>query len=174
MNREAANICGPEHIAKAVCLARGACVSHAPENAASFLISRAIKLAHADHGWTIFFAYADESAGELGSVYQACSWHYLGRGLGRAPGRARENFRRPDGSIVSERALRALYLSKREVLADGWLVIKVPSKHKYVTFVGPKAKALRAACRFPFQTPPKREQQDDIGPDARARAVVGG
>jgi hypothetical protein len=100
MPREPNNVCGVEYASKAICLARGACVPHAPKNAASYLISRAVRLAHAEHGWSIFFAYADESARELGSIYQACNWHYLGQGLGRAPGRARENFRTPGGRVV--------------------------------------------------------------------------
>ena len=51
---ESADLCSPEHRDLTICLARGACVHWAPPNAASFLISRACKLAHCDNGWRIF------------------------------------------------------------------------------------------------------------------------
>ena len=50
---ESGNLCGREHRDLAICLARGSCVHRAPPNAASFLISRACKLAHAEFGWKI-------------------------------------------------------------------------------------------------------------------------
>jgi hypothetical protein len=81
---QARDICGREHRELAVSLERGACVHYAPPHAASFLISRAVKLATADHGWRIFYAYADPAAGEIGTVYQACNWLYLGQGVGRS------------------------------------------------------------------------------------------
>src|SRR5262249_12095719 len=56
----------------ALCLERGACVHWAPKNAASFLISRAVKLVHRLFAVDRFFAYADPEAGEYGAIYQAC------------------------------------------------------------------------------------------------------
>ena len=59
------DICGQHNRDLAVCLERGACSHLAPPNAASFLISRSVTLAAADHGWRIFYAYADMEAGEI-------------------------------------------------------------------------------------------------------------
>jgi hypothetical protein len=67
---ESGDICGREHRDRAVCLARGACVHWAHPHAASFLIARACKLAHRDHGWRIFYVYADPMAGEICTVYR--------------------------------------------------------------------------------------------------------
>jgi hypothetical protein len=84
------DICGREYAKLAVCLERGACVHWAPKNAASYLISRAVKLAHLEHGWSIFYAYADPAAGEIGTIYQTLGWHCIGQGVGRTPGRGRD------------------------------------------------------------------------------------
>ncbi len=84
---ESRDICGKSRRELAICLERGACVHFAPKNAASYLITHAVKKAAADHGWRIFYAYADPEAGEIGTVYQACNWLYIGQGVGRTPGR---------------------------------------------------------------------------------------
>lgn len=153
---ESRDICGREHRERAVCLERGACVHWAPSNAASFLIRRALRLAHRDFGWSIFYAYADEDAGEIGTVYQASNWLYIGQGVGRTEGRMREDFKTPDGQIVSSRTLRHRGLTKNAVLAKGWAVIYRQPKHKYVWFEGRDRRRLRAACRYPFVPYPKR------------------
>ena len=98
---EARDLCGRENRELAICLERGACVHWAPDNAASYLITRACKLAAADHGWRIFFAYADPSAGELGTVYLACNWQLIGHTRLK-----RENYRMPDGTLYTDRQRR--------------------------------------------------------------------
>jgi hypothetical protein len=75
---------------------------YAPRNAASYLISRACRLAQREHGWTVFYAYADPDAGEIGTIYQALGWDYIGQGAGRTPGRKRDSFVRPDGRRVDD------------------------------------------------------------------------
>ncbi len=155
---ESRDICGRDLREAAVCLERGACVHWAPPNAASYLIRQAIKLAHRRHGWEIFYAYADEEAGEIGTVYQASNWNYIGQGVGRTPGRPREDFRAPDGKIISSRALRHRGLTKRQVLADEWTVIYRNPKHKYVWFEGRRRKHLAKLCRYPFLPYPKRDR----------------
>ena len=80
---ESHDLCGPKHRDLAICLSRGACVHWAHPNAASHLISKACKLAAKEFGWRIFYAYADQTAGEIGTVYQAANWLYLGVGTGR-------------------------------------------------------------------------------------------
>jgi hypothetical protein len=148
------DVCGPENKEKAVCLSRGACVHWAPKNAASFLIRGAIKQAHLDHGWQIFFAYSDEQAGEIGTVYQASNWNYIGRSAGGNM----EKFVSPDGSLtLSSRAMRARTgKTKKEAVLAGWTPIQEARKHKYVWFEGRWAPLLRKACRFPFLPYPKR------------------
>lgn len=160
---ESLNVCGPDLRDRTICLERGACVHWAPKNAASFLISRAVRLARADHGWEIFVAYADEQAGEIGTVYQASNWAYLGCGVGRGHSGARETYRKPDGKIVSSRTMRAACGSKSAALASGWTVAGLSlNKHKYVWFEGTRSRRrqLRAACRFSFKPYPKRSRSE--------------
>jgi len=78
---ESNDLCGREHRDDAICLARGACVHWAHPHAASFLISRACKLASAEFGWKVFYAYADprswqayaHAAGEPGGSQKSFS-----------------------------------------------------------------------------------------------------
>lgn len=155
---ESRDVCGREYREQAVCLERGACVHYAPSNAASFLITHALRQASADHGWKIFYAYADPEAGEIGTVYQACNWLYIGQGVGRTPGRLREDWRLPDGKVLSSRSLRHRGMKRRDALEAGWVPVPKHPKHKYVQFVGtkPERAALRQALRYSPQPYPKR------------------
>ena len=157
---ESRDVCGKEYRDIAVCLERGACVHYAPDNAASFLISRAVKLAAAEHGWRIFYAYADMEAGEYGYVYQACNWLYIGQGVGRGGSwRLREDFYIPEeDKVISSRALRHRGITvtqAREMWESRW---KHP-KHKYVHFECNRTqrKVLLAALRYPVLPYPKRQ-----------------
>lgn len=156
---ESRDICGKENRELAICLERGACVHFAPPNAASFLISHACRMAAKDRGWRIFYAYADPEAGEIGTVYQATNWHYIGQGVGRTPGRLREDWRLPDGRELSGRSLRHRKMKRADALALGWKPIYKHPKHKYVHFEGSKTEraALLRALRYPTMDYPKRE-----------------
>lgn len=155
---ESRNVCGSELVKEAICLERGACSHLAPKNAASFFISRAVKMAHDDFGWSIFYAYSDEDAGEIGTVYQACNWYYIGKGVGRRPGRKREYYLSKSGELISERTLRRRGWKKSEITKQDWTVIEKEPKHKYVWFEGnhKKKKELKESCRYEFKNFPKR------------------
>lgn len=155
----AQNICGDLYKNKAICLQRGACVHWAPKNAASFLITESVRKAYKKYGWSIFWAYSDESAGEIGTVYQACNWKYLGQGVGHRS-KIREEFLKPNGKKVSSRALRNAKLTKAGALQAGWIPLKVVAKHKYVWFEGSRKQRnkLKKLCKFPFKEYPKRKK----------------
>lgn len=137
------DICGRDNRSLAICLERGACVPDAPDNAASFLVSRAVRLAAEEKGWRVFFAYADPQAGEVGTIYQACNWLYIGDTA------ATENYRMQDGMTLSERSLRHRQMKRQDALDSGAEVIKRAPKRKYVTFAGNRRErsALRSALR---------------------------
>lgn len=153
---QAGNVCGSAYSTKAIALERGACVHWAPKNAASWFVSRAVTAASRDRGWVIFYAYSDPEAREVGTIYQACNWLYLGIGPGHGP--TRELWSRPDGIKVSSRALRYRGLSSDEAVAAGWRKEVVPARGKYVWFEGtPKLKKkLRRLLVHPPQPYPKR------------------
>lgn len=162
-------VCGERWATRTACLARGVCAPWAPPNAASFLISRAVRLLRREHSVVVVFAYADPHAGEVGAVYQAASWSYIGMGLGRRSGATRPvALHRPSGARLSERAVRERRgtddpLTKgrcmRDLRADpDWLVLPSAPRRTYVTFVGTRAerRAARADLRHPVLPYPKR------------------
>jgi len=166
---ESADLCGPERRDRTICLARGACVHYAPPNAASFLISRACKLAHAQFGWKVFYAYADPMAGEIGTVYQAVNWLYVGIGAGRSDKGRWRFFSRREGRWRSERGLRQR--KHRLVLAElrshpDWISEWTPDKGRYVHFEGNRRerKAMRASLRYPVMPYPKRKHPFPASP----------
>jgi hypothetical protein len=104
-----------------------------PEECGKLLIRRAVTLAYRAHGWTVFYAYADPDAGEVGTIYQALGWSYTG--AGRLPhGRRRDLFLRPDGRKVDERILRRHGVKLDDLV--GWRRVSSAPKHRYVWIEG--------------------------------------
>ena len=158
---ESRDICGQDHRGLAICLERGACVHYSPRNSASFLIRRATKRMWLEHGYQIFYAYADPMAGEIGTVYQAVGWEYIGQGPGHG-NRDRWYFRNPaNGRWITSKSFYQRGLKKAEALADGWEFEQRPPKHKYIWFEGSRAekRRLREACRYSFLPYPKRFEE---------------
>jgi hypothetical protein len=124
-NHTRERLLGKEHAAKVICLERGACVHWAHQHAASFLIGRAVRLAAATHGWEVFYAYSDEAAGDIGTVYQATNWLYFGKGPGAT---GRNGFRvaiQPPGvaddDLVNHLSTRELRRGKLGRLIDDFI-----------------------------------------------------
>jgi hypothetical protein len=127
---------------------------------ASFFIPRVIAQASADHGWRIFYAYSDPEAGEIGTVYQATNWLYIGQGVGRAH-RPRWQYRRrdwPKGKWIDERSFYRRGHTIADVKNGAWTRRGAFPKHKYVQFVGDncECRKLRKALRYPVLRHPKR------------------
>jgi hypothetical protein len=108
----------------ALVLERGCTAPHAPPNAGSFLIGRALR-ALRKMGWRRFKAYSDPAAGETGAVYRAAGirpcvptkhgswpWRYALRVGGRT---------------MSDRAIYRRFGSHAAARAAGALV-KVPAR----------------------------------------------
>ena len=168
---ESGDLCGREHRSNAVCLARGACVHWAHPHAASFLISKACRLARRDYSWRIFFTYADPSAGDIGTVYQACNWIFLGEGVGRSKGRGRlQFFNRREGRWRSERVLRKRRLKLAELRSHReWIAEWTPDKGRYVWFEGSRRekRELRRALKYEPQPYLKRRRAKPSQPGGR-------
>lgn len=142
-------------------LARGACVHWAPRGANSRLVARACRLLAASSPARVVVAYADSDAGEVGTIYQACGWTYIGPSI-RGGGR---EFVAPNGRIYNTRI--AGILAKQPALrwrdhrdamvAAGWRVQEINPKHRYVYVLDRSDRELVArveAMRLPY---PKRE-----------------
>lgn len=65
-------------------VSRGASISWAPKNLGSWLLSRACKWMVQNTEFRAFEAYSDPLAKELGTIYQALNWIYLGQTSGTA------------------------------------------------------------------------------------------
>lgn len=63
-------------------ISRGACASWTPKNLASSLIMWSIRWMVKNTQFRLFEAYADTEAKELGTIYQACNFYYLGDKFG--------------------------------------------------------------------------------------------
>lgn len=64
---------------KVLSLTRMVVLPGIPKNAATFLISRSVRLIRADGRFVSLVTYADESQGHVGTVYKAANWRYVGR-----------------------------------------------------------------------------------------------
>ena len=75
-------VIGKENRDKEKLISRGACISWAPKNLASWLITKSIKHMVKNTEFRVFSAYSDPEARELGTIYQACNFIYLGQKSG--------------------------------------------------------------------------------------------
>lgn len=87
---------------------RGAAASWAPKNLNSKLVMFAIREMVRNTHFRIFTAYVDPEAGEVGTIYQACNFKYLGLGYG-----GKKKYQRPDGKWVTNKGINHTYEWKK-------------------------------------------------------------
>lgn len=63
-------------------ISRGACASWTPKNLASKLLMWSLRWMVKNTEFRIFSAYSDTEAKELGIIYQACNFYYMGQNYG--------------------------------------------------------------------------------------------
>ena len=95
-------------------ISRGACVSWSPKNLASRLISFSIKWMVSNTPYRLFTAYSDTEAKELGTIYQACNFYYLGKKSGSG-----YQYKLENGKWVSDRHFRSRSVYKKLAKAYG-------------------------------------------------------
>jgi len=78
------NLLGPENKDKEKLISRGACISWGPKNLGSWLIMSSLRWMVENTEFRYFTAYSDPEAKELGTIYQACNFIYLGQTSGTA------------------------------------------------------------------------------------------
>jgi hypothetical protein len=138
---------------KIVALLRGACTHWAHPHAASKLIRRSMDLLPAHY--KVVTATVDRAVGEIGTIYQACGFDFVGtmRGGGRA-------LIQLNGKHISERqAGRLVGTRGAHALAKlGFDAITVPRRERYFVFRGTRSerKELRAAIGSLIKPYPKR------------------
>ena len=83
-------------------ISRGACISWSPKNLASAMMMWSINWMVQNTQYRLFTAYSDPSAKELGTIYQACNFYYLGDKFGSSKGYINPY----TGKVVSDRFFR--------------------------------------------------------------------
>lgn len=174
-----ASVCGSEHADKVITLVRGCCEHWAHPHSASYLITQACKLMFKKTGATVFVAYADPRAGEVGVVYQAVGWLFCGFT------NPTEKFRRADGKVYDARNVHLLTRDRRFgklrykrtrqqqkelLISEGCEFFRDDArKLRYVGFYGDKRtkRLMRAALRWEVLPYQKRVQS----PEDRVQVV---
>jgi hypothetical protein len=141
---------------KIICLARGACLPWAHEHTASKLIRTSMRML--PEKYKVITGTVDNTAGEVGTIYQACGFDYVGVMSNARSNRA--SILLPDGKHMSEREAYRIYGTRSiEKLEDmGLTVASVPRKGRYFAFRGSKKerKELRKAIEHLTKPYPKR------------------
>jgi hypothetical protein len=143
--------------AEAHYLARGACVHWTPKNTASYLISRVFSKLIG--GNQTVLAYSDTMAGEVGTIYQALGWYYIGPSHGGSHGFL------VDGRRIGTRSLRRSVKGShgledvKRLFPSAKVVQPIPRPGRYVGVFGDRWFKREMRERFtPIAKPyPKRE-----------------
>lgn len=150
-------------------LARGACVHWAPVGSNSKLVAWTCKLLAKDTGAKIVIAYSDTDAGEVGTIYQACNWAYIG------VGDSTTQFVAPNGRIYDQKIIydtrrrngtlkTVAWTQQRDAfLSAGWHEQLSNPKHRYVYILDRSDKALIDRVERMRQPYPKRATSADSG-----------
>jgi hypothetical protein len=129
---------------KMILLSRGACVHWAHKHSGSMLIRRSMDLL--PDKYEVVTATTDAAAGEIGTIYQACGFHYVGS-MREANINVNSRFMDRDGWMIdgkiwTSRSIRARCgTTKKEDIKKVFpnaKKVKQHSKHRYFAFRGSK------------------------------------
>lgn len=143
-----------------ILLSRGACVHWAPRNTNSRLVSGAIK--RLPKKYRVVTATVDPTAGETGTIYQACNFHYVGV-MRESKTRLAVRIK---GKIIGSRNIRSkLGTQKEEEIKKAFPnaeIFEQPSKARYFYFRGDKKE--RESLMMPIKEiiEPYPKSVDDI------------
>jgi len=153
-----------DYTGKMILLSRGVCLHWAPKNANSMLIMSAIRML--PDKFKIVTATTDHLAGEVGTIYQACNFHYVGSMRETNPNVKSRPIDREGwiirGKLYGSRAVRAKYGDqKMETLLKynkDVVRVKQMSKHRYFLYRGSKKEIsyYRSTMQDRFLPYPKR------------------
>jgi len=133
---------GPAYKAHVLELTRFHVLDGTPKNTESWFLARVRR--RLDRRLWGLLAFADPSAGHVGTLYQASSALYLGQT------RARRAYRDSAGRSRSDRQGKRTF-SAATATACGWTVVPQPPKHRYLFLLGGPLQRhyVRRALRVP-------------------------
>lgn len=144
-------VCGEDNAKYVLELNRLIVEDSAPKNAASFLISKGLKLLPKP---SIVVSYADTAQGHVGYIYQATNALYTGLSSKFVDPKVK-------GLEHQHHATYANGLTNaqlKEKFGDRLYFVQRPRKHRYVYLVG-CSKRIQQALRYPVQSYPKGESK---------------
>jgi DNA methylase len=159
---------------KIITLARGCSAHWAHPHSASKLIRTSMKML--PEKYKVVTATVDETAGEIGIIYQACGWDFCGL---LSKGGNRASIITPDGKRISSRDAANLYgtRSVNELREIGLDVRSDPRKARYFAFIGSRREQRenRKAIEHLIKPYPKRLPQSTSGIQIHRefRALIG-
>jgi len=148
-------------------LSRGACVHWAPSGSNSKLVSWSCRLLGRDEGIKIVAAYSDSDAGEIGTIYQACGWSYVGKS--QSP----DEWVAPSGRVFNQAHPQTLAKQRggtwkfwaEHLRRHGWHEQKSNPKGRYVL---PLDDEVRKRVKKMEQPYPKRAKHSSDAPASQA------
>lgn len=157
-------------------LIRGANVHWSPPGANSKLVSWTCKLLARDTKAKLIIAYSDTDAGEIGTIYQACNWAYIGLGA------STRQWVAPNGRIYDQKYAYDLSRKQgvtRAVARDalkmaGWREQNSNPKHRYVCILDKGNKPLTRLIESINMPYPKRASEVKPGDTADNQSAKGG
>lgn len=118
-------------------LVRGACVHWAPIGSNSKLVSWTCRLLAKETRCKIVLAYSDTDAGEIGTIYQACNWIYIGKGASTrqwvAPNDRVFDMKLPYNMKIAQGGTRKQ--SADALRRAGWHEQDSNPKHRYISIL---------------------------------------
>jgi len=150
---------------KIILLSRGVCLWWAPKNTNTYIISKALRWLDKHTDYKVVTATVDSLAGEIGTIYQAANWDYVGVMDGNIlkNGKARERLGVIiDGKLYTSRQIRGMLgTMKKMVILENYpdaKFVKQKAKSRYFYFLGSKKerKANRKAMSSQIKPYPKR------------------
>ena len=123
------NIFGAEHASRVTELSRLVILDVTPPNAESYFISRALRMLHADRPdfWGVV-AYADPTAGHVGTIYQATCSRYWGLS------RPVTTYMEPSGRLRHQKQCKH-HVTLAEAETRGWSPVHRCGKHRYLFYL---------------------------------------
>lgn len=156
---------------------RGATASWTPKNLGSKLVMFACNWMVQNTTKRIFFGYSDHEAGEIGTIYQACNFNYLGSYFG-----AKVKYELENGKLVSNRYFRKTSTLKKyaKILNIKWMP-EWTKENKYINrnavpkdimdIFKQKGKMHQESCKQHAEAP-KGKYYLIIGKDKREKRAI--
>jgi hypothetical protein len=119
---------GPHAAGACVTLERGYTRRRAPHNAASYLISRALRYGRRHLGWQVVKAYSDPRFGEAGLVYKAVGFRQCPPSKHRTPWRYALV---EHGRTYSDRQIYRRHQSHAAARAAGAVIVRLPPRQAW-------------------------------------------